>query len=215
MGVAGLSWSKDSARLFCTHINSGTVTAMDAHSGKPLWQLAGKLAFDGDDTDICISPDGRQYATAVSQDRLYTWDAMQGTPVHDYGPIFSGPRPSCMVQRWPASRSGGRDGGTTRADASGILGNPANRISTTTAVAGVPPGRRMGRPWPEAERTFSYGPRTPKIRTRSFMLTDAEVAKLAWGANNSTLAAGLDNNKVRDPRNAVRKGVANLGARRA
>ena len=62
---------------------------MDAHSGKPLWQLAGKLAL-WHDTDICISPDGRQYATAVSQDRLYTWDAMQGAPVHDYGPIFPG-----------------------------------------------------------------------------------------------------------------------------
>ena len=57
------------------------------HSGKPLWQVAGKGPREPGDAAVCISPNGRQYATAVYSDRLYTWDAMQGIPAYDYGPI--------------------------------------------------------------------------------------------------------------------------------
>ena len=101
MGFRGCPGRK-TVRDCSARTDSGTVTAMDARSGKPLWQLAGRAMAA---IDICISPDGRQYATAVCHDRLYTWDAMQGAPCPGLWSDLSGPRPSCMVQRWPASRS--------------------------------------------------------------------------------------------------------------
>ena len=173
-GSSGLSWSKDSRDCSAHTRRSGTVTAMDAYSGKPLWQLAGKR---------------RQLDDGYRHGHLHfsRWPAVRhgglpGSPVY-LGCDAGRPRPRLWSDlpepRQVAWSNDGRlavAGGVGEwewrhvADASGILGNLANRISTAMAVTGVPPGRRTGRLWPEAERTFSSGPRTPTIRTRSFML---------------------------------------------
>ena len=105
-------------------------------------------------------------------------------------------RPSCMVQRWPASRSGGvgrfvERPGRTHLGSWGtwpIASLPRRWLPVCRLVAGWedPGQRRKGRsPW----TSDSEDP-------HQIFHADAEVAKLAWGANNSTLAAGLDNNKV-------------------
>ena len=190
---SGPSWSKDSARLFCTQRGSGTVTAIDAYSGKPLWQLAGKF-FNGC-TDICISPDGRQYATAVSSDRLYTWDVMQGTRARDYGPIFSH-----LVQvAWS------NDGSLAVAGGEGAWHAPGGSIwdrgepghsrqyhdGGGRCAAWSPDGKTLARGGTDI-LLWSLNSEDPHL----VFHPDSEAAKLAWGVNNSTLAAGLDNNKV-------------------
>ena len=165
-GGSALSWSKDSTRLICTH-KSGTVTMMNAVSGKALWQLVPKLPNDG--WEMCVSSDGRQYATAGFQDRLYTWDAVQGSPVHNYGPIFPGGGQVAWSKDGRLAAAGGwsSDTGGRVWDA----GEPAHRISTATVDTAVPLGRQTGRPWREAERRFSSGPPKPKIRTQCFIQT--------------------------------------------
>ena len=191
----GLSWSQDSARLFCTQNNSGTVTAIDIVSGKPLWQRAGNLHYGG--TGICISPDGRQYATAICRDHLYTWDAMQCTPVHDYGPVFS----NCDQVAWS------NDGRLAVAGGAGCWGDPGGRVwdpqepgpaqlcsdDGSRCAAWSPDGKTLAR---GGGGVFLLSADSDIPHQIPGTKADAEVAKLAWDADNSTLAAGLDNNKV-------------------
>ncbi len=189
--VPGLSWSKDNARLLRTHCG-GSVAATDARSGKPLWQFAGRHGYD-----ICISPDRRQYATAGDHDRLYTWDAIKGAPAQDYGPVF----PARGQVSWST------DGRLAVAGngAWGAPGDPGARIwdagqpgmahvfndSGYRCAAWSPDGKILARGGADV-LLWTSDPDDP----HKVFHPDAEVAKLAWGANNSTLAAGLDNNKV-------------------
>ena len=189
----GFSWSKDSTRFFCTQNNSGTVTVFDIDSKKPLWQLAGNLHYGG--TGICISPDGRQYATAVTRDRLYTWDAMRGTPARDYGPIF----PNGDQVAWS------KDGRLAVAGGGGSWGDPGGCVWNTgesgqghvyhdggcRCAAWSPDGKTLARGETDI-LIWTSGKEDP----HKVFHADSGVAKLVWVGNNSTLAAGLDNNKV-------------------
>ncbi len=193
-GSTGMSWLHDGSRLLCTHRVSGTITAVDAHTGEPLWQLAGNLHYGG--ADICISPDGRQYATAISHDRLYTWDAMQGTLAHDYGPIF----PNCDGVAWS------KDGQLAVA---GNFADGRDDLGARIWDPGKPGEAHLYRDggfrcavWSLDGKTLARGGRDVLLWTSDaedphlVFHPDAEVAKLAWGPNNFTLATGLDNNKV-------------------
>jgi WD40 repeat protein len=191
-GGTGVSWSKDSVRLLSTHRGTGTVTVMGPYSQKPLWQLAGKPSYGG--TDICMSPDGRQYATAVQLDRLYTWDAVLGAPAHDYGPIFEFRGQVAWSNDGRLAVAGG-----------GWHGNEGGRIWDPGKPGQALVHRDGGfgcAAWSPDGKTLARGGRDVLLWTsndddpRQVYHADAQVAKLAWGADNSTLAAGLENNKV-------------------
>ena len=201
-GGLGLSWLPDSARLLCMHRWSGTVTSTDATSGKPLWRLGGKphAGYWGDDsacgTDICISPDGRQYATAVSQDHLYSWDAMQGTPAHDFGPVFRehnrvawsiDGRLAVTGEVWWREE----EGGVRILDSAEHGPSRLYRDGGCRCAAWSPDGKTLARGETDILLWTSDAEDPHKV-----FHTDSRVASLAWFADNSTLAAGLDNNKV-------------------
>ena len=142
-----------------------------------------------------MSPDGRQYATAVSQDRLYTWDAMRGAPVHDYGPIFpdrdqvawsNDGRLAVAGRWWSGDDRGGRIWDAGKPGQSRLY-----RDGGCRCAAWSPDGKTLARGGKDVLLWTSDSEDPHKV-----FHADAEVAKLAWGANNSTLAAGLDNNKV-------------------
>jgi len=194
-GSSGLSWSLDSARLFCTHKWGGAVTATDAISGKALWELAGKIPFDGYETGVCISPDGRQYATAVWKDRLYIWNAMQGVPVHECGPTFPG---GGQVSWSKDGRLAAASGYSCDNDRGGCIWDPEKpgqshfyRDDCYRCAVWSPDGKILARGGKDV-LLWTSGSEDP----HQVFHPDAEVWRLAWFANNSTLAAGLDNNKV-------------------
>jgi WD40 repeat protein len=187
-----LSWSKDSARVFSTHV-TGTVIAMNLRSRKPLWQLTGR-APGLDSTDICISPDGRQYATAVAYDRLYTWDAMQGALAYDYGLVF----PPWDHVAWSNDGRLAVAGRGRIWETGGRVWDPGEpgpphfcRDEGFGCAAWSPDGKTLARGGRDLFLwTADSGDPHPVFHS------EAKVTNLAWGANGSTLAAGLDNNKV-------------------
>jgi len=195
---SGLSWLQDSTGLLCTHMGSGIVIAMDAHSGKPLWKVAGRHVNDGTNIGIslCVSPDGRQYATAPCRDHLYTWDVMQGAPAQDFGSIFS----SHVQVAWSNDGRLAVAGGSwwSENDGGRRIWNPRKPGESHLYHDG---GCRCAA-WSPDGKTLARGGRDVLISTsdsedpRRVFHRDSGVARLAWGTNNSTLAAGLDNNKV-------------------
>jgi len=191
----GLSWSNDSSRLFCTASKSGTVSALDRSTRKLAWQVVGRISFDG--TDICTSPDGRQYATATFGDRLRAWDLTGGALVRSYGPIY----PVRGQVTWIGDRMAVASGGWRGEWGTSVWNTrTASEPQTYRGDAGF-----WSAAWSPDAKTLALGEASkqvvlwdgdPSKPPRPIYRSDADARRFAWTADGARLAAGLDNSKV-------------------